>query len=204
MSTFDPGAFDALWTVDGSQTGSCTVSAVLVATQTASLTVAATLGITPVLGLPVNAVVFGERVGAASVDAVFISPAFAPSSLSVDAFLSGRFSVSALVYRDDIWMFPPDGAGIGQVETFIFVMLPPASGSMHFEIDFDKVATFDSPDLIVVKSHLDQTGWGYWDGAWQPVPQSGVPEAHSGSLARYTASLPSPGTWFRRVRTGVI
>ena len=204
MSTFDPGVFDVLFLVDSSETGSYSVYASLRATLTGSLTISATLGVTPVSGLPVAAVVYGEQSGSKSIDAVLAVPDFG-LSLSVDAFLSGFFNLSAFVNRDYIWTTPPDGEGIDQRETFAFLMRPLMAGSMHFEIHLDKVSTFDGPDLIVAKSHLDQIGWEYFDGAWQGVPQSGVPEMFVGNEARYTMQVPlSAGTWFRRVRTGVI
>ena len=204
MSTFDPGVFDVLFLVDSSETGSYSVSASLRATLIGSLTISATLGQTAVSGLPVAAVVYGEQSGSKSIDAVLAVPDFG-LSLSVDAFLSGFFNLSAFVNRDYVWTTPPDGEGIDQRETFAFLMRPPMAGPMHFEINLDKVATFDGPDLIVVKSHLDQMGWEYWNGEWMTVPQSGVPEMFAGNEARYTMQVSlSAGTWFRRVRTGVI
>jgi hypothetical protein len=76
---------------------------------------------------------------------------------------------------------------------------------MHFEIELDKVITFDGPDYRSIHSYTYQTGWEYWDGTWQAIPPGGVSIAYLGNEARYTIQTSlSPGTWFRRVRAVVI
>ena len=92
---------------------------------------------------------------------------------------------------------------IGQNESLAF-LIPFAYRTMVFEIQLDRVATFDSPELRRIHSILDP-GWEYWDGAWVPMSSLGVDPAFAGNEARYTIVDPLlGGTWYRRVRAGVI
>ena len=103
------------------------------------------------------------------------------------------------------WTTPLDTATISTTPVLAFT-IPEAISAMHFNIEIDSVATFDSPgDLRIYKSSDDQTDWEYWnDSAWTPVPASGVPNTYAGNEARLTVSSPlSSGNWYRRVRAGI-
>jgi hypothetical protein len=123
----------------------------------------------------------------------------------LESFFAGWFALDAIVNPIGlcVWTIPGDMVEIGHSETLAFLM-PLANGNMHFEIQLDQVATFDSPELRVIRS-ADQAGWEYWDGAWLPIPQAGVDPSFAGNEARYTIQDPLVGgVWFRRVRAGVI
>jgi hypothetical protein len=129
-----------------------------------------------------------------------------PATFAVDAFFSGVSYISAFIVGFAcVWTTPGDIETISSTATLAF-MTPGMDRAMHFEIDLDQVGSYDGPDLRVIKSHLDQAGWEYWDGgAWQPVPQSGMPSIYAGFEARYTIQVPlADGTWYRRVRAGTI
>jgi hypothetical protein len=152
-----------------------------------------------------DAVIRGERVWTPGVLSASLLSSI-DLGLSVDAYLSGAIYVDAFVESTGrcIWTTPGDTVIIGQNESLAFLM-PLAGRSMIFEIQLDRVATFDSPDLRVVRSSLDPAGWEYWDGSWIPIPRGGVDPVFAGSEARYTIVDPLPGgTWYRRVRAGVI
>jgi len=85
-------------------------------------------------------------------------------------------------------------------------LIPALSGAMHFWLELDTVATFDSGDLVTIRSDLDRTSWDYWDGAgWVEVTAAGVPPAFAGNEARYRVQTPlDEATWYRRVRAGVL
>lgn len=147
----------------------------------------------------------GPHTGSFAADAAVLSPI--SSSLGLDASISGAISVDAVIYRliAITWTTPPDAVSIIPTETLAF-LTPLLNGSQHFEIQLDTVNSFDGPDLRVLKSHYDLTGWEFWDGgAWQALPQSGMPAIYGGNEARYTIQTPlTGGTWYRRVRAGEI
>lgn len=98
------------------------------------------------------------------------------------------------------WVSPADTASISTgSEPLVFVM-PNSVSAMHFELQIDTVNTFDSGDLQIFKSWLDQTNWEYWNGsAWTAWPAGGVDTAYIGNQARYTPNL-SQDTYYRRIR----
>lgn len=98
------------------------------------------------------------------------------------------------------WVTPTDQETIEQSEPLVFT-IPEAPHPLHFEINVDRVDTFDSIDLRVYDSRPDQTNWEYWDGsAWETTPSTGVPTMYIGNQARYIPQDITEGTWYRRIR----
>ena len=102
-----------------------------------------------------------------------------------------------------VWVSPANHAVMGATPTLEFT--PAAfTGNEHFNIEMDKVNTFDGGDLRSVKTNYSVTGWQYWDGdSWETFPSAGLPDTYSGNDVRYTVQDGlSVGTWYRRVRQG--
>jgi hypothetical protein len=151
----------------------------------------------------VDALVAVARLRVLGLGAVLEGPT--PSAATVDAFISGAIFLDAVIRAIGacVWTTPGDTVVIGQNERLAF-LIPFAYRTMVFEIQLDRVATFDSPELRRIHSILDP-GWEYWDGAWVPMSSLGVDPAFAGNEARYTIVDPLlGGTWYRRVRAGVI
>jgi hypothetical protein len=155
-----------------------------------------------------DAVIFKEQSATFTADAYILTAE--EGAFSADAVLlkvqSLSFVADAVLIRVGIpvWTTPLDTVTIPDTPTLAFT-IPSAVGNTHFQIQLDKVNTFDGGDFRSYKSHYDQTGWEYWDGdSWEPIPASGVPNSFSGNEARFT--LPTAldaGLWYRRVRAGV-
>jgi len=206
------------------QLGSATANAVIKREQASSLTANAVLLRSGVGSLSADAVLFrqwsgsltGDAVvrrtteGGSAADAVLLASRVA--ILTTDAILlrgqSGSFSINAVLNSVSkcIWTTPGNTIQIDPDAILHFLMPQAAAGDMHFEIQIDTVATFDGIYLRIIKSHSDLAGWEFWDGgAWQPIPQSGVPNTYCGNEARYAIQTPLTNeTWYRRVRAGVI
>lgn len=119
-------------------------------------------------------------------------------SHTTDAFLQA-------VVGKPVWVSPANHAtDVLSDEPLVFTM-PTFLYPMHFHIQVDTVATFDSGALQEFKSWEDQTNWEYHNGSsWVAVPQTGVPIAYSGNNARYTPSPLTEGLKYRRVRGRVM
>ena len=205
-----PGSFEVNATLFIWGLGAFITQATIGATPTSSFSVEAVKieesgGVITYGGdFPADALI-GPHTGSFVTDSVVFAPVSA--AFGVDAFVGGAISVDAVIYRLVVctWTTPPDTVSIIPTETLAF-LTPPASGSLHFEIQLDTVGSFDSPNLRVLKSHYDLTGWEFWDGgAWVALPVSGMPNTYGGNEARYTIQTPlTGGTWYRRVRAGEI
>lgn len=104
-----------------------------------------------------------------------------------------------------VWTGPPNNTTVADMTpTLEFTMPPSAATDMYFQIQLDKVNTFDGADLRTYTSFPDATGWEYHNGtAWVAMPATGVPAASAGNAARFTVPTPlSTGTWYRRIRSG--
>ena len=88
--------------------------------------------------------------------------------------------------RVPIWVSPADAAGMTATPVLVFTM--PALGSaMHFNMQLDTTAAFNTGDLRDLSTYTSQTGWEYWDGAaWTGFPAAGVSSTYGGNDARYT------------------
>ena len=190
-----------------SQSAIVTADAVLRAARTGSLTADAVVRASFTAFLPASAVLFAPHTDALTADAFFLSPnaAIVSADAVIQAATSAAFSADAvLVYvGHPVWTTPANLGPIPSTPTLAFRM-PSAKAAVHFWIELDTVSTFDSGNYQSFKSHTDQTGWEYWDGAaWQPIPHSGVPNSYAGNEARYTIQTPlANGVWYRRVRGG--
>jgi hypothetical protein len=204
-----------------SQNAAFLTDAVVRAAMNGSLSTAAVLRVASTGTLLTDAIVFRSQAAACTADAVIL--AVVPGALTADAILlrsgSGALGADAIIAMTaspsfgadavivyvgrPVWTTPPDLTGIVPSPTLAFTM-PSAKAAMHFWIELDTVASFDSGNYISLKSHLDQAGWEYWDGAaWQPIPQAGVPNSAAGNEARHTLQAPlANGAWYRRVRGG--
>lgn len=102
-----------------------------------------------------------------------------------------------------VWSSPVNHSEIGAVPTLEFTSAS-FSGNAHFNMELDKVDTFDGGNLRSIKTNVSTTGWEYWDGdSWEAFPSTGLPDTYSGNNVRYTVqSALSEGTWYRRVRQG--
>jgi hypothetical protein len=72
---------------------------------------------------------------------------------------------------------------------------------LHFKLEMDTVATFDSPDLMIMETRFDRAGWEYYDGTqWLLFPENGVPQGKTDGLVRYTttSSLTDNKTYYCR------
>lgn len=203
------GSITADAVVFRTMSGSFSADAIVVRTTSGSLNADAVLRRTQSGSLTADAVVYREQTGSFTADA-FIN-AIGVFTFSADAVIqaagTGSFSADAVIgyVGRCVWVSPANHSEITGSPVLVFVM-PPSSRNMHFNIHLDRVDTFDSVDLRVVESFRDLTGWEYWNGSsWQPIPQGGVSPSFSGNEARYTVQTPlASGTWFRRVRAGVI
>jgi len=184
--------------------------AVIVSTQPSSFTANAVISAAAAGTFSADAVISAAATSSFSADAVQF--ATIAGSFTADAVIpgggtvSGDFSADAVINSVSrcIWTTPGDTVNISTTETLAFLMPEAAAGDMHFQIEIDTADDYPSP--TVWTSHSDLTGWEYWDGgAWQPVPQAGVSNTYCGNEARYTIQSPlSEGTYYRRVRAGVI
>ena len=176
--------------------GSFTANAVLKKTQSGSFTADAIIRVAVAGSFTADAILRVAGSGSFTLDAVVL--AVQPGSTTLDAVLNrvGRCT----------WTTPGDTVQISGTEVLHFLMPSAATGDMHFEIELDKVPTFDGGDYRSIKSHSSLTGWQYWDGGtWQAIPQAGVSTTYLGNEARYTIQVSlTNGTWYRRVRAGVI
>jgi len=103
-----------------------------------------------------------------------------------------------------VWTTPADTVTMANQPELKFTM-PYLAAPLFFELELDKVATFNGGDLREIRSDLSQTGWDFWNGTtWEAVAPTGVPAAYAGNEARHTVQTSlSAGTWYRRVRAGV-
>jgi hypothetical protein len=158
---------------------------------------------TTVAGFSASALILGGPSRALGLGAVLEGPT--PDTFTADAFFSGTIFLDAVIKAIGVcvWTTPGDTVEIGQNESLAF-LIPFAYRKVVFEIQLDRVATFDSPELRRIHSLFDP-GWEYWDGTWLPMPSAGVDPAFAGNEARYTIQDPLlGGVWFRRVRAGVV
>ena len=104
-----------------------------------------------------------------------------------------------------VWTTPGDGVGMSATPVLAFTM-PVLGAVMHFQMELDTANTFNTGNLRVTDTSVDEAYWSFWDGAeWQDVPGEGVPAMYGGNAARYTVtSALSAATWYRRVRAGVV
>jgi len=217
-----PDATTADAAIKGGQAGSFSVGAILYVWGLGAFVSSATVLSQPVASFTVGAEKYeaygggfisagsfgasaltGPHTGETTADAVIFAPQ--SGSFGVDAFFPGTASIDAWIKAIGlcVWTTPGDTVVIGQNERLAF-LIPFAYRTMVFEIQLDRVATFDSPELRRIHSILDP-GWEYWDGAWVPMSSLGVDPAFAGNEARYTIVDPLlGGTWYRRVRAGVI
>ena len=102
-----------------------------------------------------------------------------------------------------VWTSPANHADMSSTPTLEFTSAA-FTGDTHFNIELDKVNTFDGGDLRKLKTNHSITGWQYWDGdSWEAFPSTGLPDAFSGNDVRHTVQTElSTGTWYRRVRQG--
>lgn len=218
-----PGTFTADAVIFRVQAGSLTADAVARKTLEGSVPTLAVLHRTSTAYLATDAIVHREQSGSLTGDAVltkaeagsFTADAIVwrtqESAFAADAvvFAVGSDSITADAVKVSVgrcvWTTPGNYVQIDAQATLAFLMPAAWVGKVHFEIQLDLADTFDTVDLVVVKSHWDQTGWEVWDGdSWEPIPAAGLPSDYAGSEARYTIQTPlDNGTWYRRVRAGV-
>lgn len=155
-----------------------------------------------------NAILKGTVSTSATADAVLKSTV--AGSLTANSVLilvvGVTFTADAILKTNaPVWISPADTSTVSDLTpTLEFDMSIIATGAMFFEIQMDTANTFDTVNLRVYRSHADQTGWEYWDGAaWQPVPSSGVPSSMVGNSARFTIPTNlTQGVWYRRIKGG--
>ncbi|TFG81598.1 MAG: hypothetical protein E4H19_14380 [Chromatiales bacterium] len=118
---------------------------------------------------------------------------------------TGAASNATVVSGQPIWTTPADTVFMSSLPELKFVM-PDLGAAIHFNLQLDTAASFDTGDFRDELSNEDQTGWDYWNGSgWAAVTGAGVPQSFAGNEARYTVQTPlTMTTWFRRVRAGVI
>ena len=162
----------------GPKTGITTLDAVILAVSSGSFTTDAS-----VFGTVAHAFTIDARVGGGAIE----------DSFTVDAYVSA--------IGPCVWVSPDNFAGMTSNATLVWLM-PTAPGNMHFQIELDTDSGFPAPTVV----QSPGTGWEYWDGGgWQAIPDGGVPNTYAGNEARYAIQSPlSQGTWYRRVRAGVI
>jgi hypothetical protein len=130
-----------------------------------------------------------------------VSQAFVADALLLTS-TSNTFTADAYLLVAPVWTTPILGDPIDATQTFAF-MSPPSASDQHYQMEFDKVDTFDSVFYILVDSSADQSDWQYFnDTTWVALPSTGVPAAFSDNEVRVTVTLPSGGRWYRRVRAG--
>jgi len=102
-----------------------------------------------------------------------------------------------------VWSTPADTVTMSAFPALAFT-IPALGSAMHFGMQLDTAATFDTGSLRDLMTTTDQTGWEYWDGAaWQAFPVGGVNQSYAGNDARHTVQTTlGSGTWYRRVRAG--
>ena len=104
------------------------------------------------------------------------------------------------------WVSPLNHASpINQTTELVF-LIPQGQANLHFEIQLDKVNTFNGANLQSIKSWVSQTGWQYYNGSiWTPIPSTGVDPSYAGSQAKFTIQIAlSVGVWYRRIRGRVL
>ena len=103
-----------------------------------------------------------------------------------------------------VWTAPANGVNMSASPDLTFT-IPAIGDGIHFWLELDTAATFDTGNLRTYRSDNDQTGWDYWTGgAWADVPAGGVGSAYAGNDARLSVPTPlSTTTWYRRVKAGV-
>lgn len=143
-----------------------------------------------------DAVVRRNQTGSATADA-----ALASGSTTYTVTFTAD-SATSLTGRPT-WVSPADGNPIDANPVLVFTM-PASKSAMHFDLQLDRVATFDSASFREYKTTIDQTGWEYWNGSsWTPITSAGVANTYSGNQARFTVQSPLlAGTWYRRIRAG--
>jgi hypothetical protein len=153
---------------------------------------------------------FATVAGALTADAIsfltvetsFTADAWVPAEVTT---VEDSFTADAMVpvVGACVWTYPANGAGTSANPELRFTM-PSSVGPLFFWLELDTADTFDTGNLRAYKTHLDQTGWSYWDGGgWQPVPAGGVPAAYGGNEARLIVpDAIASGVWYRRVRAG--
>lgn len=142
--------------------------------------------------------------GTAAVAAGTGSGVDASASIAPRAGLAaGTGDASAGLIPAPVWTTPGDGVPMNPQPELKFT-IPFSGGDQHFWMELDTAATFDTGDLQVIRSDVDQTGWDFWNGAgWEAVPVDGVAVAYIGNEGRYTVQADLDGaTWYRRVRAG--
>lgn len=129
-------------------------------------------------------------------------------NFTVDATLAkageDSFTVDAELFSEGIaWTVPANLVVIYPMPELTF-QTPVSTTPLHFQMQLDKVDTFDGANLRDLESNMDQTNWEYFnDSSWVALPATGMPAQYTGNPARYRVTSPlSAGTWYRRVRAG--
>lgn len=187
--------------------GTFTADAFIFRTFAASFSADANIKATVSGSLTADAYVKKTLSGSITADA-FIAKTLS-GSFTADAYVKVTFAGSATadaqlsrVGRID-WTTPSDGATITATPVLTF-LIPQGVGPVVFELELDTVNTFDGVDYRRYRSHIDATGWEYWNGtSWVAVPTSGVAASFAGNEARFTVPTDlAAGTWYRRIRGG--
>src|SRR5690348_13545227 len=90
-----------------------------------------------------------------------------------------------------VWVSPLNHAtGINQITDLVFI-IPQTATNIHFEIQLDKVNTFDGVNFQSIKSWQNQTGWQYNNGSiWTPITSGGIDPIYIGNQAKFTLQTP--------------
>lgn len=188
--------FNSQPTGPGTVSGSFTSDSILLKTASAAFTA--------------DAILLSAVSGSFTADAVLLKPdnsaTFTADAELFSPVVEATFTADAalVIVGTPHWTTPADNTQITSTPVLAFI-IPQATAPMHFQIELDRVNTFDSVDLSTFDSNNDNTNWEYWDGdSWEPVPVGGVSQSFAGNEARLTISNPlATGEWFRRVRAGV-
>ena len=157
-----------------------------------------------------NAVIKKTISGSFTADAVIkATPA---GSATADAVIKATPTVTfvsdAVIEGDEeefpTWVSPLDNAAIDSQPVLVFTMPNLAAAEMWFQIQLDRVDSFDGPNFRSYKLYESNTGWEYWNNsAWVAMPTTGVDMAYAGNEGRFTPpSALANGTWYRRIRAG--
>jgi len=190
------GSFVADAIARGPQPGSFTADAYIPTTVAGSVTADAVVARAQAGSFSADAIIEQAQAGSVTADAIVAGTI--AGSFTADAYIPGEGLAAA------IWVSPADTSTIGAYPVLVFTTPTGGTHPYHFNMQLDKVATFDGGDLRDLKTNVDVTGWEYFDGGgWQPLPATGMPIAYAGNDARYTVQTPlTTGTWYRRVRAG--